>query len=141
MSNIQSFFSSLISAKRYIAVFATIATSIIVLSTNATYAAGYFTWTAKFANTLKSRTWAQGSGSTVIRSNLGCGTPVYNNVNYTITLYKDQLIDKKIKTVIFTCGSALEYTYTGLAEGKYYFFMSKAHDGNVFSGSGSVTYP
>lgn len=102
--------------------------------------AGSFTWGASFKARLESRRWSQGGGSTKITSYADCsGDP--GLTTYTIQLFKDQFVDKAYTKVSYECFRELEYTWTGLPSGTYYFVLQKRYNGQTISANGKTEYP
>jgi hypothetical protein len=90
---------------------------------------------------VNSRTWTQTSGTTSIKSYLGCwGNPQVTT--YTIELYKNSTLwDKSYGVKTFSCSVTQTRSWTGLPSGDFHFTISKATDGKTATGDGTVTYP
>lgn len=110
-----------------------------IVFAGSSFASGSFTWSVHVKCCLNSREWYQNSGSTTITANVACEPNMAGR--YYITLYKDQTFDRSFAKVTYRCGTAQQYTWTGLPSGYYYFRLQKVDDGVYVDGNGSVRYP
>jgi len=114
----------------------------VTMSASPAFAAtGSFPWNVSMTHQVDSRNWTQTSGSTTIKSYLGC----WGNsqvTTYRIELFKNRTFaDTSYGAVTYTCSLTQQHTWTNLPSGTFHFTISKATDGKTATGSGTVTYP
>lgn len=87
---------------------------------------GYFDWAADIAVGIRSRLWTQSAGNTTVSMK----GPCYPNMpggNYGITMHYSSGAQYG-NLVTFRCGSQVQYTWTSMPGGTFYFFLSKPND-------------
>jgi hypothetical protein len=115
--------------------------SIIALAGPAS-ASGSFTWSADFANSLTSREWTAGSGTTTISEKFSCNGA--NGRAYYINFqHKSGSSWKTIGSDTDVCGFSNSRSFYSSSSGKFRFVLiAKDTDGGKhFSGNGKTTYP